>query len=80
MLMLCIGVFTALGNYFLVAGTTLDKAGRVAGLSFLRIVIAYAEDALLFGYSLNWLEAAGAAIVVVCSITTFLLKVYGIVA
>jgi drug/metabolite transporter (DMT)-like permease len=52
----------------------LNKAGRAAGLSFISIVMGYAIDTLLFGYSMSVIEILGALLVIGCSVLALVLK------
>jgi drug/metabolite transporter (DMT)-like permease len=63
-LIVFIGIMTCFGNQLVIVAMTHDKAGRVASLRFLQIVLGYIEDVTLFGYQLRFIELFFALIIV----------------
>jgi drug/metabolite transporter (DMT)-like permease len=74
LLIIFIGISTCIGNQMVIVAVTHDKAGRVASLRFLHIVLGYIEDILIFGYELRVLECLCAMTIVLSSVATFILK------
>ncbi|TNV77064.1 hypothetical protein FGO68_gene17032 [Halteria grandinella] len=70
------GLVQTFAQLMFVRSFQLVKAGRVAGLQFLSIVMGYLGDAIFFGYSIKAFEWAGAGIIIVCSAVMFGMKLF----
>lgn len=70
------GMLYTTSNQSIIAAISSDKVGRVASLHFLLIVLGYAGDTLMFGYSLNIIEFIGALTIIVSTAITFLMRYF----
>ena len=75
LLILC-GLLGAAGNQIVIIAMQQDKAGRIASMMFIAVLIGYIEDIAIFNYDIGVFEAIGAILVVCCSLTTLLFKFY----
>jgi uncharacterized membrane protein len=69
-----IGVLTTVTNQIAIMALACDKAGRVASLNFLKVVLGYSSDVILFGYSVSGMEFIGISTIMLCSIGLFVMK------
>lgn len=68
------GLIQALMQLCWIKALFVDKAGRVASLTFLGIVIGYIIDMIAFNYHMQVFEVLGATLIVACSVIVFVLK------
>ena len=73
-IILVIGVLSNFGNQLWIVACQLDKASRVASLNYLSVVLSYAGDIVLYGYSLGLMESIGALLIISCSSVIMVLK------
>ncbi|CDW75835.1 aaa family atpase [Stylonychia lemnae] len=71
-----IGVSATISNGFTIKAFQYDQAGRISSLCFLEIIISYIGDIVLLGYSMKLLEIVGCLVIVICSVITFLFKIF----
>lgn len=75
-LLILSGLVRSFGMLFFIKAFQIDKAGRVAGLNFLQIIFGYTSDVIFFSYDLHGFEILGSSIIIICSISVFMLKIY----
>ena len=75
-LILLMGLLGNFGNQLMIMAFQFDKAGRVASINFMQILFSYLGDIIIFGYEVRILEFLGAAIIIICSTFTMVLKYF----
>ena len=56
-----------------------EKAGRVAPVNYAKMIITIILDAVIFKEKLHLQECIGASLIILCTFTIGILKLYGVI-